>query len=597
MAAPRRIRDFFSRYKASFIGGLFFLIATQALALTVPQLLRMATDGLTKNDAEAAKKAAYGLVVIAVTASITRILSRVMIFNSGRRVEFDIRNEVFQHLEKLEPSFYSKMPLGQVMSRMVNDLTQVRLLLGPGILNVTNTTLVYAVALPLLIKADAELAFWSLLPFPLLLLLGRHFAKRLFEQSMEAQERLAKLSAKVQENLTGAMTVRAYRREADERKTFHALNEKYLDINMKLARLRGLMFPMMGLSGASAAVIVLWLGGRRVTLGTMTVGQFVEFNAYLAALTWPTIALGWMISIWQRGLASMQRLNEIFMAQPTITDGPIAPPRLDGKLELRDLTFSYPSSKRAALEHVSTVFEPGSTIVIVGRTGAGKSTLLKSIARLLEVPKRSILLDGIDVNDLPLSHVRSAIAFAPQEAFLFSRTIYENVAFGAPEADEKAVMASLESASFTADVKSFPEGVDTLVGERGVTLSGGQRQRTALARALLVDPRILLLDDSLAAVDTETETRIIGELTKRKGKRSTILATHRLAFAAHADRILVLEDGKVIEQGTEDELLELGGEYARMHRRQRLEHQIEVEVVESGSHAPAAQSPVAGGVA
>lgn len=587
MLSPRRIRDFFSRYRAAFIAGLFFLIATQSLALWAPKLLKEATDALVAGNSDAAITVAWELIGIAIAASLTRVLSRVYIFNSGRRVEFDIRNDVFAHLERLDPSFYAKMPLGQVMSRMVNDLTQVRLLLGPGILNVTNTTLVYAVALPLLISTDPTLAFFALLPFPLLLLFGRMFAKRLFEQSIEAQERLAKLSAKVQENLTGAMTVRAYRRELDEKKTFNQLNEHYLEINMKLARLRGLMFPLMGLSGAIAQVIVLWMGGQRVARGQLTLGQFVEFNAYLAALTWPTIALGWMISIWQRGLASMKRINEIFLSEPAIVDGTAVPAPFKGALELRDLSFTYPSSKQPSLEHVSAKFHPGETVVIVGRTGSGKSTLLKAIARLLVVPKRTIFLDGTDVVDLPLEKVRSAISFAPQEAFLFSRTIFENVAFGAPDAEEKQVFSALEASSFTADVKSFPEGVDTLVGERGITLSGGQRQRTALARALLVAPKILLLDDSLAAVDTETETRIIGELTKRKGEHTTILATHRLAFAAHADLILVLENGKVIEQGTEDELLALNGEYARMHRRQRLEHQIEDAVIVSGGHAPA----------
>lgn len=574
----RRIRDFFRRYLGSFLGGLFFLVVTQALALTGPRLLRNATDALTTGDVASAKVAAYELFVIAALGSITRIFSRVMIFNAGRRVEFDIRNDVFAHLEKMSPSFYAKMPLGQVMSRMVNDLTQVRLLLGPGILNVTNTMLVYMVALPLLFMSDAQLAFFSLLPFPLLLLLGRRFARKLYEHSMEAQERLAKVSSKVQENLTGAMTVRAYRREEDEKKAFYTLNERFMEVNMSLARVRGLMFPMMGLSGAAGSVIVLWLGGSRVASGTMTVGQFVEFSGYLAVLTWPTIALGWMISVWQRGLASMNRINEIFIEQPTIVGGTSTPASLKGDLELRDLTFTYPNAKRESLSHVSVKIPAGETVVIVGKTGSGKSTLLKVLARLLEVPKGTVFLDGTDVLDLPVDHVRSAMALAPQEAFLFSRTIYENVAFGAPDADEPHVLASLDAASFSADIRSFPEGVDTLVGERGITLSGGQRQRTALARALLLDPKVLLLDDSLAAVDTETETKIIARLLERTKKHTTILATHRLAFAEHADRILVLEDGKVIEQGSEDELLALGGEYARMHKRQRLEHQLEAEV-------------------
>jgi ATP-binding cassette subfamily B protein len=497
-----------------------------------------------------------------------------------------MRNDLFRHLESQEPAFYGRMPLGQVMSRMVNDLTQVRLLLGPGMLNVTNTALVYCVAGPLLFLLDAELAALSLIGLPVLMLAGRAFARKLYEYSLEGQEKLGLLSTKVQENLSGVMTVRTYRRERDEMEVFAGLNDKYIDVNMKLAKMRGFMFPMMGLTGSLGAIIVLYLGGIRIVEGRMTIGQFVEFNGYLAVLAWPTIALGWMISIWHLGLASMKRINEIFLASPAIVDGPKTPAPLEGRLSVRDLSFTYPEAARAALDHVSFDVKPGDTIVVVGRTGSGKSTLLKAIARLLEVPRGSILLDGVDVLDLPLSHVRSALSYSPQEAFLFSRTIFENVAFGKPAATEAEVRAAIEDANLHTDIDGFTDKVDTLVGERGITLSGGQRQRTALARALIVDPKILLLDDSLAAVDTETESRIVAALARRGRDRTTILVTHRLAFAASADRILVLERGKVIEQGTEGELLVRGGVYAEMHRRQRLRQALE-EQVGSGGEAPA----------
>ena len=574
-ARPRQIWDYFGRYRGAFALGVFFLMLTQAAALAAPQLLRIATDGLVAGEHDMVWNAALGMMALALFGAIVRILSRILIFNSGRRVEFDIRNDVFAHLQALAPSFYQRMPPGQVMSRMVADLTQVRLLLGPGILNVTNTTLVYLVAIPLLLIMDWQLTLLALLPLPVLLGLGRIFAKYIYRYSHEAQDKLGVLSTKVQENLSGVMTVRAYSLERAEEQVFMDLADDYLASNIKLARLRGTMFPMMGLAGAIGGVLVLWFGGHRIAAGQMTLGQFVQFNGYLAALTWPTIALGWMISLWQRGMAAMDRVNDIFRAGATLRDGGAPPTETAGRLELRDLSFRYTEDGPLALDGITATIEPGQLVVIVGRTGAGKSTLLKAIARLLELNPGQIYFDGRDVTTLPLDTVRKSIGYAPQDAFLFSRTIYENVAFGEPEAGEPDVAAALATANFDTDVAAFPEGLETIVGERGVTLSGGQRQRTTLARAILPNPPIVILDDTLSAVDTETETEIIAALTRRGENRTLIMATHRLACAAKADLILVLEDGHLLEQGTEPELLALDGVYAQMHRRQRLREAVE----------------------
>ena len=574
-ARPRRILDYFGQYKVTFLLGVIFLALTQAAALAAPQLLRIATDGLVERDHATVWNAALGMMALAVVGAIARVLSRVLIFNGGRRVEFDIRNDIFAHLQTLAPSFYQRMPPGQVMSRMVADLTQVRLLLGPGILNVTNTTLVYLVAIPLLLWMDWQLTLWALLPLPILLGLGRIFAKYIYRYSREAQDKLGILSTKVQENLSGVMTVRAYSLERSEEEVFLRLSDDYLVSNIKLARLRGTMFPLMGLAGAIGGVIVLWMGGHRIASGQMTLGQFVQFNGYLAALTWPTIALGWMISLWQRGMAAMERVNDIFIAAPSLVDAGELPEKVEGRLELRDLTFRYGEDGPPALDKVSARINPGELVVIVGRTGSGKSTLMKAIARLLEIDSGQLFLDGHDVTALPLSAVRNTIGYAPQDAFLFSRTIYENVAFGRPDADEAQVRRALEISSFDTDVSAFPDGLDTIVGERGVTLSGGQRQRTTLARAILPEPPIVLLDDTLSAVDTETETDIIRALTQPSEGRTLVVATHRLACAAKADRVLVLENGRLVEQGTEPELLALDGVYAQMHRRQRLREAVE----------------------
>ena len=585
LGQKRRIRDYFTRHKPSFIGGIAALIATQTFSLVVPNLLKHATNALAAHDFDEVRRYALYLLGVAVVGAVARIASRLLIFNAGREVEYDIRNDLFAVLSRMPPSFYAKMPSGQVMSRAINDLTQVRLLLGPGLLNLINTALVYAVVVPLLIYTDAVLAMITLVALPLLVIGGRAIGRRMYEDSKEAQDRLGNVSSKVQENLTGIATVRVYRREAEEERTFRAMNDRFVEVNMRLARSRGLMFPLMGLCGAVGGIMLLWQGGLRLMDGRMDLGTFVAFNAYLTALTWPTIALGWMISLVQRGFAAMDRINDVFTAVPGIVDGPLAPAPFAGKLEIKDLTVAYKEGQPPALENITTTFEPGKTIVVVGRTGSGKSTLVRALGRLLEVPKGTIFLDGVDVNDLPVDAVRQALAVAPQEAFLFSRTIAENVAFGRPEAPREVIDLAASKAGLGPDLTGMKEGLETVVGERGITLSGGQRQRAALARALLLEAPILVLDDTLSAVDTETESRILARLAERTGgPRTTILVTHRLACASMADRILVLDEGRIVEQGTEPELLAKRGVYAEMHKHQRLKEAIDAVA----SHRPEA---------
>ena len=547
---------------------------TQGFTLYVPKLLKYATDAIIDHDFGTVSRSAMAMIAIAVFAATFRILSRTLLFNSGRAVEYDLRADLFNHLLAQGPNFFRELPHGQVMSRLVNDITQVRLVLGPGLLNITNTTLTYLFVIPILLFKDWSLTLACLSPFPLLLLLGRLFARKLYRLSAESQECLGDLSNRVQENLNGTMTVRAYGQEDTELQRFEKLNEKYLKVNIALASLRGYMFPVMGITASLGSIILLGLGGYRIIQGQMTVGDYAEFAGYLTALVWPTIALGWIISMVQRGMASMDRINQIFTFAPILTDGKNDLQAETAHITIKDLNFRHNPEDPITLKDINAEIKPGEFIVMVGRTGSGKTTLLQLLARLTDAPKKSIFVNEKDINDLSLGDVRGLIAYAPQDAFLFTRSIENNVGFGNNNATSDEIRRALAIACFDLEVSAFPEGIDTVVGERGVTLSGGQRQRTTLARALIANRQILLLDDTLSAVDTETESKILDSLTSQRGQRTIILATHRLACAQRADRIWVLDKGELAEQGTESELLAKDGIYAQMHRRQRLREAI-----------------------
>ncbi|MBX2811455.1 MAG: ABC transporter ATP-binding protein/permease [Myxococcales bacterium] len=602
-AGPRRLVDYFQQFGYEFAVGLACLVLTQVFALTVPRLLNWATDAILTHNVQSAIDAAWWMVGAAILAAVTRVISRVLIFSAGRRVEFALRQDLFRHILLQGQDFYHNMPQGQVMSRMVSDLTQVRLLLGVGILNLTNTILVYAVVLPILFYTDWLLTVSALSTLPLFLFAGRVFSRRIYPLGAEAQERLGKMSARVQENLSGVMTVRAYGQEVQEEERFKELTDDYLSVSINLARIQGFLFPAMGLVAGLGSVIVIGLSGMRIQSGAMTVGGFVEFNAYFGALTWPTIALGWIISLLQRSKAAMERVNDIFRAEPSLhyngtaptasySHGSqrVSPPRdeavpttvsqtthqHDVHWEIRNLTFCHSEDSPPALQDINLTIRRGELVVVTGRTGSGKSTLLEVITRLLSVPEGVVFFDGRDVTTMPVSVVRSRVAYAPQDAFLFSRSLEENVRFGQPSAPLEKVNLALTKASFDVNEDVFPEGVRTVIGERGVTLSGGQRQRTTLARALLPERDILVLDDTLSAVDSETETRILNTLLGSRSssdgfrQQTVVMATHRLACAQYADRVLVLEQGRLVEQGTESELIARGGIYADMHRRQRI---------------------------
>ncbi|MDF1564640.1 MAG: ABC transporter ATP-binding protein [Deltaproteobacteria bacterium] len=581
--APRRLRDDFRRYRGEFVLGFLALLTTNLLALSIPWLLEQAIDALASPEmggtgGGAAEAGRYALFIagVAVLMGGVRTLSRVVIFNAGRKIEFDTRNALFEHLSRLPPAHYQQMSVGDVMSRAVNDLGQVRLIFGPGILNLVNTSVAYTVGLGLMFSIDPWLTLAALAPYPLLLLVVRRFSWRLFRQSRAVQESLGTLSTFVQENLAGQQVVKAYNLQEEMKERFAGRNQHLLERSLDLAFTRGAMVPIFGLITGLETLVVLWLGGSAVIDGRITLGALVAFNGYLAHLTWPTIALGWMLSVWQRGLSAMERLNEIFTAEPTLRDrDPVALEAIEGSLEARGLSFTYPGAEGPALTGLSFRLERGHRLGIVGPTGSGKSTLVDLLPRLAEVPRGQLFVDGIDINDLPLSLLRRSVGYAPQEPFLFSDTLHANIAFARPEASREEVERAARLAAIHEDIASFPEGYETLVGERGVTLSGGQRQRVALARAILKDPAVLILDDSLSSVDADTEARILSGLEEVLAGRTSVVVSHRLVAVMECETILVLEEGRLAAVGDHATLLERSGFYAELWRRQRLESSLQ----------------------
>jgi ATP-binding cassette subfamily B protein len=558
------------------------LLATAALALTIPRLLGETVEALRgPNPSDIVPRLALMMIAVAIVQAITRIGSRVLLFNAARFGEYDLRAKLFRHLLTLDSDYYRKHSTGDVMSTLTNDVQTVRAMWGPGLLNVVNTSFLFTVALTLMLRIDPVLTAWALAPYPSMVLLGLGFGRRIYKTSRKVQAQLGVLSESVQEDLSGIAIIKSYNLEENRLKHFAKASSELMDHNMALTRVRGQLVPTLGAVAALGTVVVLYLGGSRVVDGHLSLGQLIEFNAYLAALVWPTLALGWMISLLQRGKASWERLQAILTTMPTIVDGPhtaLDPALVKGQVEFRNLTIKL--SGKTIIEDLSLQLAPGTTTAIVGRTAAGKSTLISALPRLNSIPKGSVFIDGEDILDLPLQNLRSLIGFAPQEAFLFSTTIANNIRFGVdrcpkpPEDEagyEKAILAAAIAAGLQRDIDRLPQGLDTVVGERGITLSGGQRQRVALARALATEPRVLVLDDSLSSVDAETEREILGHLGELMAGRTSILISHRLAAVRRADQIAVLDDGKLVELGNHGTLMEKMGVYAEIYDTQLRE--------------------------
>jgi len=520
----------------------------------------------------------YAAVLLGIVAlkGLFSFLTRWILIGISRDIEYDMRNDLLRRLTALEPAFYVRNRTGELMSRCTNDLNSVRMVLGPGIMYSGNTLVVMIAAVALMLKLSPILTLLVCIPVPVVAYAVRYFGKVIHERYEKIQALLATLSARAQENLAGARVVRAYAQERAEERAFDRVNRDYIERNYELIRTWSMFFPALeGLIGTTF-LIVLWQGGRLVLRGDISLGALTAFFFYMGMLVWPMIALGWVTNIFQRGAASMGRLNYILTAEPQINDAAAHPTdgaEIRGEIEFRNLTFAYNGTP--VLRDISLRVPAGSTLAIVWPTGSGKTTLAALVARLYEVPQGAVWLDGRPIQQWPLQTLRRAIGFVPQDTFLFSDTVRENIALGVEAAGDGDVEHAAQVASIFGDVQDFPKKFETLVGERGITLSGGQKQRTALARAVLRDPRILVLDDALSSVDTETEEKILRRLHDVMRQRTTILISHRCSTVKHADRIVVLRDGRIVEQGTHDELLERGGYYYDLYQKQLLEEELE----------------------
>jgi ATP-binding cassette subfamily B protein len=580
MTPARRLLVQMARYRSSFFIGFCCVVITSSIALAGPWVLKYAIDDLDRGvTMQKVRLYAAVLLVLAAVGGLFRFLMRRIIVGASRDFEYDLRNEFFASLQRQDQHYYQRHRTGDLMSRATNDLSAVRMMIGPAVMYTSSTGLTFVIAIALMLSIDPWLTMVALIPLPFVSVMVKYFGAAIHHRFEKIQEQFSDISAITQESLAGVRVVRAYGQEPAEIERFRRANEEYVRRNKALIRLQGMYYPSMGLLMGVGALLVIWLGSRRVIAATMTVGELVAFNTYLMMLGWPMIAFGWVTNLLQRGMASWKRMLEVLDAQPVVANplapGPIASvDAIRGEIEFRHLTFAYGND--TVLHDISARIPHGTSAAIVGATGSGKSTLLSLVPRLNDPSPGTVFIDGVDVRDIPLDVLRGAIGFIPQEPFLFSATIADNVALGARGEQDRpaAIEAASRVARLDKDIAGFPKGYATMVGERGITLSGGQKQRTAIARALVVDPRILILDDALSAVDTYTEDEILHRLSDVLRERTSIIVSHRVSTVRDADQILVLDRGRIAERGTHDELLRRDGLYADLYRKQLLEEEL-----------------------
>ena len=579
MKSLRTLIPYFHPYRQGIIAGLVLVVVSNVFTLLGPYLLKAAIDALeTQLNRWFLVRYALLIVLVSVVSGVSRYYMRELLNGISRRIETDLRNNLFAHLLRLPAQFYDSWRTGDLMSRATNDVLAVRMVAGPAIMYAVNTATLSALALVLMIWIDPVLTLLAMLPLAVLPASVFYYGRQIHARFERIQSQFSELSNFLQEYLSGIRIVKAYTQEDAQTGRFRTLNEEYLARNMSLARVWGAFHPSLTLFTGIGAAIVLWYGGSQVIAGRITLGAFVAFGFYLTLLSWPMIALGWVTNLFQRGAASMQRINELMAIPPAIADEPAPIPAgvVRGRVELRGVSFLYPGTDRWVLRDVSLVIEPGQTGAIVGATGSGKTTLIRLIPRLYEATEGEVLFDGIDVRRLALDELRAAISVVPQEPFLFGMRLRRNIALASGGADEvKKLMRAVDIAHLTEALADLPEGLDTRLGERGINLSGGQKQRATLARAVYRDAPLLILDDSLSAVDSVTETAILRELQEYMHGRTAILISHRVSAVRDADVIFVLEEGQLVEEGQHEELLATNGVYKRLLERQLLSEEIE----------------------
>ncbi len=570
----RPLFPYMRKYRWGYVVGTLSVFLHNGIWILFPQVIRRAVDdlqtGVTRH-----KLLIYALLLLAVAGAkgIFQFLTRWVVIGISREVEFDLRNDLFKHLEGLSYSFYQRTRTGDIMARATNDLNAVRMLLGPAIMYTANTIVFTAGALAFMVTMSPKLTLYAFLPLPVVSIVVQYFGRRIHERFERIQAMFSDISARTQENFAGARVVRAYVQEEAEIASFETTNLEYIARSLKLVRLMGMLWPTLETLLGLAVVLVFWLGSREVLLHHMSTGDFVSYLFYMAMLTWPIIALGWVINIFQRGTASMVRINEILTETSEVRDAPGAQPSaIRGDIEFRNLSFGYNGTP--VLRGIDLRVPAGTSLAIVGPTGSGKSTLVSLVPRIYNSPPGTLLLDGRPLNEYRLSDLRHAIGFVPQETFLFSDSVRENIAFGVDSASDEQVRVAAEGANIAADIEAFPQQYGTIVGERGLTLSGGQKQRTAIARALIRDPRILILDDALSSVDTYTEEKILDHLREIMQGRTTIFISHRVSTVRNADQIAVLHDGRIVELGAHDDLIARNGYYSDLYNKQLLEEEL-----------------------
>jgi ATP-binding cassette, subfamily B, multidrug efflux pump len=584
---PKSLRPlfpYFKKYRRSYGVGTVCVFLTNGIWILFPLVIRRAVDdlhlGVTRQ-----KLGYYAVALLAVAAGkgIFQFLTRWIVIGVSREIEFDLRNDLFRHLESLSYSYYQRTRTGDIMARATNDLNAVRLLLGPAIMYSANTIVFTAGALAFMLSISPKLTLYAFLPLPIVSVTIQYFGRKIHERFERIQAMFSDISARAQENFSGARVIRAYVQEEAEIAGFESANEEYIKRSLKLVRLMGMLWPTLETMLGLAIVLVLWLGGREVINGRITVGGFVAFTTYMVQLTWPIIALGWVINTFSRGTASMGRINEILAEKPEIEDSeavrvksktgesPVST-QIHGEIEFRHLNFAYNSTP--VLHDINLRIPAGSSLAIVGPTGSGKTTLVSLIPRIYDAEPGSVLIDGVPIREYPIDVLRRNLGFVPQETFLFSETVRENIAFGKEDATDQDVRSAAQAASIAEEIEEFPEQYRTLVGERGITLSGGQKQRTAIARAIIRNPRILILDDALSSVDTHTEDKILNHLREIMQGRTTIFISHRVSTVRNADRIAVLHAGRIVELGTHDELVAKEGYYTDLYNKQLLEEEL-----------------------